>query len=191
MASTYPWAHLLSTVVDGEEDDNDYMVDVTDVKQELNTANHELNKRNGQFQELKTISAQTFDDMKKTIADLKTRVAEADVTISQLKQASGFFDDLVLTQVVIAHSRNMDRKQGFKKVKVALYNWFKQRSKVLEYLQKKNIEQHVLDDKILKLSADYVKERIETMMEIVYDQESSASLLISDGSEDDDAEEEE
>lgn len=188
MASTYPWAHLLSTVVDGEEDDNDYMVDVTDVKQELNTANHELNKRNGQFQELKTISAQTFGDMKKTIADLKTRVAEADVTISELKQASGFFDDLVLTQVVIAHSRNMDHKQGFKKVKVALYNWFKQRSKVLEYLQKKNIEQHVLDDKILKLSADYVKERIETMMELVYDQESSASLLLSDGSEDDDVE---
>lgn len=168
---SYPWSHLVSQpfVDDGK------ITDLVDLKTEQQSLASTLQSTQENFESLEKISATTVDDLRAENTALKAQVTELNTEVDTLNSrleglSSEPYPELItciVTQKVIAHSRNLEGQQATKRVLKGVYEWMQQKQRIADYL-KQHPELGYSDrfDTLLQLTKDDIVNLITHVMSV-------------------------
>lgn len=170
---SYPWSHLVSQpfVDDGK------ITDLVDLKNEQQSLASSLQNTQKNFESLEKISATTVDDLRAEMERLSTENDTLTSRIEELETAAAEaapttpaepYPELVtciVTQKVIAHSRNLEGTEATKRVLKGVYEWMQQKQRISDYL-KQHPELGYADrfDTLLQLTKDDIVNLITHIM---------------------------
>ena len=169
----YPWSHLISQIP--EDDDDGSFVDIMDAQQSrksLKTARDNLAETKDSFQSLEKISASTVDELETQLDTLKEELQTCQAALEEASNNNRANESQellmsILTQTVIAHSRNLNPEETKRRILKGVLSWLTQRQRIMNYIREHNMNPELHDqvNAVLNLDKDTILQHIDQVFQ--------------------------
>jgi hypothetical protein len=174
---SYAWSHLVSQL---PEDDDDTIIDVSEAKQiqtKLAETQETLTKSQTDFGSLEKISRQSVDKLEAEIDSLRAKIKELES--STTPQNLDELSYVMLTQKVIAHTRQLSPAETRQKILVGVRTWLTQRGKILNYMNEHKLNLNLVDKVqcLLQLDKNTIISHLENVIGSTEDDSAAISKI--------------